>query len=195
MSGVPGSLQQLASPAAASPFDSLPQDGLLVDILNFLDGNDGNPYGIFLNSDLVNGVVSAQYVSPALIFPASTDALADVEAVAEGPLEAAPAAASVGAGVTGAQSASAGVSAGANQATFIGRLSVPPSWTAATEVAGRSVSALTGAGSTSTTAVPAGVATPGMPGMPAPAGYARSWGNGPRYGFKLTIMPRPVAAG
>ncbi|MBX9640108.1 MAG: PPE family protein [Mycobacteriaceae bacterium] len=198
MSGVPGNLQQLTSPAAASPFDSVPQTGLLADLLNFLDGNGGNPYGIFLNSNLVNGIVSAQYVSPALISPAVTDALANVDAVADGAADAASAAAdaaAVEAGLTVAQPGSAGVSAGANQAALIGRLSVPPSWAAATDVASHSPIALPGAGSAGTAAVPAGATTPGMPGMPAPAAYARNWGNGPRYGFKLTIMPRPVAAG
>ncbi|KQH78015.1 hypothetical protein AO501_15345 [Mycobacterium gordonae] len=193
MSTVPGSLQQLASPAAASPFDNIPQTGLLADILNFLDGNDGNPYGIFLNSTLVNGVVSAQYVSPTIIFPATTDALADVEAVADGALDAAPAAAdasSATAGLTASQSG--GVGAGVNQASFVGRLSVPPSWTTAVEVANRAVPSSGGA----VTAAPeAAVNMPGMPGMPAPTAYSRNWGNGPRYGFKLTIMPRPVAAG
>lgn len=196
MSAVPASLQQLASPAAASPFDNIPQTGLLADLLNFLDGNDGNPYGIFLNSNIVNGLVSAQYVSPAVIIPATTDALADVEAVTDGAADAAPVAADAasGAGLTAAQSGAGGVSAGANQAALVGRLSVPPSWTAAAEVAGHGAIALPG-GSPSTVAVPAAAATPGMPGMPAPGAYARSWGNGPRYGFKLTIMPRPVAAG
>lgn len=193
MSTVPGSLQQLASPAAASPFDNIPQTGLLADILNFLDGNDGNPYGIFLNSTLVNGLVSAQYVSPTIIFPATTDALADVEAVADGALDAAPAAAdasSATAGLTASQSG--GVGAGVNQASFVGRLSVPPSWTTAVEVANRAVPSSGGA----VTAAPeAAVNMPGMPGMPAPTAYSRNWGNGPRYGFKLTIMPRPVAAG
>ncbi len=195
MSAVPASLQQLASPAAASPFDNIPQTGLLADILNFLDGNDGNPYGIFLNSTLVNGFVSAQYVSPIVITPAVTDALADVEVVAEGASDAAPVAASAEAGLTGAQSGAGGVSAGADQAAFVGRLSVPPSWTAAAEVAGHGAIAIPAGGSTSTVAVPAAAGTPGVPGMPAPGAYARSWGNGPRYGFKLTIMPRPVAAG
>lgn len=199
MSAVPASLQQLASPAEASPFDSLPQTGLLADILNFLDGNDGNPYGIFLNSDLLNGFVAAQYVSPAVISPAVTDSIADVEAVAEGGSgAAAPAAAdaaSVSAGLTGAQSGAGGVSAGAHQATLVGRLSVPPSWTTVVEAAGRGGIAMTGTGSTPTGAAPAAAGTPGLPGMPAANAYARSWGNGPRYGFKLTIMPRPVAAG
>ncbi|OBJ75895.1 hypothetical protein A9W97_09370 [Mycobacterium gordonae] len=193
MSTVPGSLQQLASPAAASPFDNIPQTGLLADILNFLDGNDGNPYGIFLNSNLVNGVVAAQFISPTIIFPATTDALADVEAVADGAAEAAPAAAdasSATAGLTASQSG--GVGAGVNQASFVGRLSVPPSWTTAVEVANRVVPA---SGAAVTAAPEAGPGMPGMPGMPAPAAYSRNWGNGPRYGFKLTIMPRPVAAG
>ncbi|RUP04058.1 MAG: PPE family protein [Mycobacterium sp.] len=191
MSAVPASLQQMASPAAASPFDNIPQTGLLADILNFLDGNDGNPYGIFLNSNLVNGFVSAQYVSPVTIFPATTDALADVEAVAEGAPDAAPAAAdAASAGLTSSQSG--GVSAGVNQASFVGRLSVPPSWTTAVEVADR----VTPASGAAVTAAPeAAAGMPGMPGMPAPAAYSRSWGNGPRYGSKLTIMPRPVAAG
>ncbi|OBK10437.1 PPE family protein [Mycobacterium asiaticum] len=199
MSAVPASLQQLGSPAAASPFDSLPQTGLLADLLNFLDGNDGNPYGIFLNSDLVNALVSAQYVSPALITPGVTDAMADVEAVAEGTSQAAaPAAAdaaSAGAALTRAPGAS-GVAAGTSQATMVGRLSVPPSWTSAVELAGRGGIATPGAGSMGAGATPAAAAAPpGIPGVPAGNVYTRSWGNGPRYGFKLTIMPRPVAAG
>lgn len=193
MSAVSGSLQQLASPAAASPFDNIPQTGLLADILNFLDGNDGNPYGIFLNSNLVNGIVAAQFVSPTIIFPATTDALADVEAVADGALDAAPAAldaSSATAGLTASQSG--GVGAGVNQASLVGRLSVPPSWTTAVEVADRVVPT---SGAAVAAAPAAGPGMPGMPGMPAPAAYSRNWGNGPRYGFKLTIMPRPVAAG
>lgn len=198
MSALPASLQQLASPAAASPFDNIPQTGLLADLLNFLDGNDGNPYGIFLNSNIVNGLVSAQYVSPALIIPAATDAMANLDAVADGAADAAPAAAdaaSAEAGLTGARSGAGGVSATTSQASFVGRLSVPPSWTAAAEVAGDGAVALPGAGPTSTAAAPAANGTPGMPGMPAVNAYSRNWGNGPRYGFKLTIMPRPVAAG
>ncbi|WP_205872954.1 PPE family protein [Mycobacterium camsae] len=197
MSAVPASLQQLASPAAASPFDNIPQTGLLADLLNFLDGNDGNPYGIFLNSNIVNALVSAQYVSPALIVPASTDAMANLEAVADGAADAAPAAAdaaSAEAGLTAAQSG-VGVSATTSQASFVGRLSVPPSWTAAAEVAGDGAVTLPGTGPTITAAVPAASGTPGMPGMPAVNAYSRNWGNGPRYGFKLTVMPRPVAAG
>ncbi|OBK29728.1 hypothetical protein A5634_17865 [Mycobacterium asiaticum] len=190
-------LQELASPAAASPFDSFPQTGLLVDLLNFLDGNDGNAFGIFMDSDLFNAIVSAQLVSPWLVSPGVTDAIADVSSVVEGatPEAVAPAAAdAASAGLTGARSALGAVSGGTNQATLVGRLSVPPSWATAVEVSHGGV-AIPGAGSTGTGAVPAAAGAPGVPGMPAANAYSRSWGNGPRYGNKLTIMPRPVAAG
>ena len=39
------------------------------EFLDFLDGADGNSIGTFLNSSLVNGVVSGSYVSPAIITP------------------------------------------------------------------------------------------------------------------------------
>jgi PPE-repeat protein len=203
MSLIPASLQQLAAPAAANPFDAISQTGIFADLLNFLDGADGNAIGVFLNSDFVNGLVSAGFVAPGLLVPSTTDAIADVNAVAEG-AEPDAASAAAGAGVadtaattaTITQSGAGGVTAGTNQAAMIGRLSVPASWTTAVEVANHGGVALPGAGSTGTAAVPAAAAgTPGVPGMPAANAYARSWGNGPRYGTKLTIMPRPVAAG
>jgi PPE-repeat protein len=203
MSLVPASLQQLASPAAANPFDAISQTGIFADLLNFLDGNDGNAVGVFLNSDFVNGLVSAGFFAPGLLVPSTTDAIADVNAVAEG-AEPDAASAAAGAGIadtaetaaTVTQSGAGAVTAGTNQAGFVGRLSVPQSWTTAVEVTSHGGVALPGAGSTGTAAVPAAAGgTPGVPGMPAANAYARSWGNGPRYGSKLTIMPRPVAAG
>jgi PPE-repeat protein len=203
MSLVPASLQQLAAPAAANPFDAISQTGIFADLLNFLDGADGNAFGVFLNSDFVNGLVAAGFVAPGLLVPSTTDAIADVNAVAEGAEpDAASAAAGAGIADTAAttaritQSGAGEVTAGTNQAAMIGRLSVPAGWTTAVEVANHGGVALPGAGSTGTAAVPAAAAgTPGVPGMPAANAYARSWGNGPRYGTKLTIMPRPVAAG
>ncbi|BBX96457.1 PPE family protein [Mycobacterium lacus] len=202
MSAVPASLQGLASPAAASPLDAIPGSGLLADILNFLDGNDGNPYGLFLNSTLVNGLVSAGYTAPGLIMPAVTGAMSDINAVALGgapevafPVMG-PAPDAAWTGATVAQSGLGGVTAGSSQAALVGRLSVPPSWTAAIEVAKLAGTPLPGAGSTSTIAVPeAGAGMPGVPGMPAPGVYSHSFGSGPRYGFRPTIMARPPAAG
>ncbi|MHA7653132.1 PPE family protein [Mycobacterium sp. ML4] len=190
---LPATMQQMASPAAASPFNNIPQTGLLADLLNFLDGNDGNPYGVFLNSTLMNGIVSAGYTAPGQVLPAITGSLADTEAVLEGVEEAsAPAADAGAAGAALSANTSAGITAGTDQASLIGRLSVPPTWTTAVEVAEHTALNI----ASPTAAAPeAAAGMAGMPGMPAPASYARNWGNGPRYGFKLTIMPRPVAAG
>lgn len=213
MSVVPSALQGLASPAAAlseaaaaNPAAALPvPGGILADILNFLDGNDGNPYGIFLNSSLVNGFTSAGYVSPDLITPAITGAMADLNSLQAGGLPVIsppdsghfnfPALASTSAPAP----APAGVSSvvtGLNRAAFVGRLSVPESWTAATQVVNHAGAAAPGGGWTSSATVPdAAAGTPGVPGMPAPGVYGHSFGSGPRYGFRPTIMSRPPAAG
>ncbi|ARG59109.1 PPE family protein [Mycobacterium kansasii] len=213
MSVVPSALQGLASPAAAlseaaaaNPAAALPvPGGILADILNFLDGNDGNPYGIFLNSSLVNGFTSAGYVSPDLITPAITGAMADLNSLQAGGLPVIsppdsghfnfPALASTSAPAP----APAGVSSvvtGLNRAAFVGRLSVPESWAAATQVVNHAGAAAPGGGWTSSATVPdAAAGTPGVPGMPAPGVYGHSFGSGPRYGFRPTIMSRPPAAG
>ncbi|SON62965.1 putative PPE family protein PPE29 [Mycobacterium simulans] len=217
MSAVPDSLQGLASPAAASPLDAIPGTGLLADILNFLDGNDGNPYGIFLNSSLMNGFVSAGYVSPALVGPAVWAAMADINAVALGAQEGV-AVPPMGSGegnpgwipadspaspigvpplgtVTPASWSTAEVSAGTNKAALIGRLSVPQSWTAATAVANHAGAAAAGGGWTSTAVPEAAAGMPGVPGMPAVGAYGHGFGSAPRYGFRPTVMGRPPAAG
>ncbi|CAM4417365.1 putative PPE family protein PPE29 [Mycobacterium basiliense] len=202
MSAVPASLQGFASPAASSPLDAIPGSGLLADILNFLDGNDGNPYGIFFNSSLTNGFVSAGYVAPGLVLPAATAAIADVNALT---LDAAPGVAvplmgsdsgdAVWTRLTIPQSGVGKVAAGANQATLVGRLSVPPSWAAASEVADHVATTLPGDASLGAAAPEVGAATHGVPGAPGAGLYARNFGTGPRYGFRLTIMPRPPAGG
>jgi len=196
-SSIPGSLQQLTSPmsAAATPTSWL--DALL----NFLDGADGNAIGTFLNSNLTNGVVSGSYVSPAIVLPAVLSGLADVNslnpAVESGP---------GGAGVTGyiapptpASAPSAGVSVNTSGSTLVGRLSVPPAWTATAQVANHSGVTYAGGGWTNavgpsgggTNAVPAG-----MPGMPGASGARQGgFGHGPRYGNRLTVMGRPLSGG
>ena len=82
---------------------------------------------------------------------------------------------------------------------LVGKLSVPPAWSAAAQVANHSGVTYAGGGWTNavgptgggTGAVPAG-----MPGMPGAAG-ARSggFGHGPRYGNRLTVMGRPLSGG
>ncbi len=201
VSSVPSALKQLTSPlsAAASP------QGAFGDFLDFLDGADGNSFGMFLNSSLVNGVVSGSYVSPALVTPAITSGLADINSL-QPSVESTPG----GAGVTGlitpqppaplpAAAPNVGVSVNTSGSALVGKLSVPPSWTAAAQVANHSGVTYAGGGWTNavgptgggTNAVPAG-----MPGMPGASGAkSGGFGHGPRYGNRLTVMGRPLSGG
>ncbi|MCV7442824.1 PPE family protein [Mycobacterium paraense] len=218
MSAIPTALQGFSSPlsAAANPASAIPGQGILDGILNFLDGADGNAIGTFLNSSLVNGFVSAGYVSPAIIEPAVTAGMSDINAVAVSATPGAAALPPMGAGAgnpgwlplltPGAAPAgiagdlSGVVSAGTNQAALVGRLSVPQGWTAAAQVANHAGVTFAGGGWTNAVGPSAGAvqagpgAMPGMPGMPA-ATAGGGYGHGPRYGFRVTVMPRPPAAG
>jgi PPE-repeat protein len=201
ISNVPSSLNQLTSPlsAAANP------QGWFGDFLDFLDGADGNSLGTFLNSSFVNGFVSGSYISPAIVTPAITSGLADINSL-QPSVESAPG----GAGVTGlvtpqppaplpAAVPNVGVSVNTSGSTLVGRLSVPPAWTAAAQVANHSGVTYAGGGWTNavgptgggTGAVPAGM--PGMPG--AAGGKSGGFGHGPRYGNRLTVMGRPLSGG
>ncbi|WP_414688748.1 PPE family protein [Mycobacterium sp.] len=202
-STIPSSLKQLTSPVSAATNAATNPAGALGDFLDFLDGADGNSIGTFLNSSLVNGVVSGSYVSPALVTPAITSGLADINSL-QPSVESAPG----GAGVTDLikplapapmSAPSVGVSVNTGGSTLVGKLSVPPTWTATAQVANHSGVTYAGGGWTNavgptgggTEAVPAG-----MPGMPGAAG-ARSggFGHGPRYGNRLTVMGRPLSGG
>jgi PPE-SVP subfamily C-terminal region len=87
------------------------------------------------------------------------------------------------------------VTASFSHAGTIGPMSVPASWVAPTST---HVSPLEPAGFTTLpgTEEPIASGYPGYPGMPG-GGAARSAGAGaaPRYGVRLTVMPRPPAAG
>ena len=202
-STIPSSLKQLTSPVSAATNAATQPTSALDGFLGFLDGADGNPIGTFLNSSFFNGLTSAGYVNPAIITPAVTSGLADVNSL--GPAaEAAPG----GAGVTdmikplapaAVSVPSVGVSVNTSGSALVGKLSVPPAWTAAAQVANHSGVTYAGGGWTNavgptgggTGAVPAG-----MPGMPGASG-ARSggFGHGPRYGNRLTVMGRPLSGG
>jgi PPE-repeat protein len=189
-SAVPAALQSLGSPLASL------QTG---------------PVWDFLDSNFVNGWVSAGYFNPAIIEPAITAAMADVNAVS---VAAQPAATvlppmgsgsgngtwlpigSAGLGVGSVPGADlSGVSAGVSRAAFVGRLSVPQSWTEAVSVVNHSGAALPGGGWIGTAVPDSSVGMPGMPGMPMARTAGYSFGHGPRYGFQPTVMPRPPAAG
>jgi PPE-repeat protein len=209
ISTVPSSLQQLTSPLSAATSSATNAatgpTGSLGGLLNFLDGADGNPIGTFLNSNFLNGLTSAGYVNPAIITPAVTSGLADINAVGTG-TDAAGGAMSVpgyASMVTPQPPVSmpslGGVSADISGARLVGKLSVPSTWTAAAQVANHSGVTYAGGGWTNAVgptgggaqAVPAGM--PGMPGMAG--GRSGGFGHGPRYGMRLTVIPRPPAAG
>jgi len=154
----------------------------------------------------LNGLISGSYVSPALITPAVTSGLADINSIqAVGESAGLGGAGLGGAGVTdmikplASAPVSVGVSVNTAGSALVGKLSVPPAWSAAAQVANHSGVTYAGGGWTNavgptgggTGAVPAG-----MPGMPGAAG-ARSggFGHGPRYGNRLTVMGRPLSGG
>lgn len=200
MSAVPASLHELSSPAAASQAEAFPGAGILVELLNFLDGSYGDAVGVFLNSNLANGFISAGYTAPGLISPAVTDAIADIAGIAQGagatgsvPIMGPDPGDTSWTSATVSRSGVGGVGGGMNQATLVGRLSVPPSWAAAVEVS--NTGGITPAGPIASVAAAEADALPGAPGMPAPGVYSRHYGNGPKYGFQPRIMGRPPAAG
>jgi PPE-repeat protein len=205
-STIPSSLKQLTSPVSAATNAATQPASALTDLLNFLDGADGNPIGTFLNSNFLNGFTSGGYVNPAIVTPAVTSGLADINSVQpSGESAGLGGAAPGGAGVTdmikplAPAPVSMGVSVNTSGSTLVGKLSVPPAWTAAAQVANHSGVTYAGGGWTNavgptgggTGAIPAG-----MPGMPGASG-ARSggFGHGPRYGNRLTVMGRPLSGG
>jgi PPE-repeat protein len=217
-SQVPNALQSFASPVSSPSLASS-------SALTTTSLTSGSLWD-FLNSNFLNGVISGGYINPAIVEPAITASMADVNAVQLGaqpttqaipPMGSgsgnagwtpiggavAPGAADLPGGVpplgsTGVPGTeSAWISAGSNQASTIGRLSVPQTWTMAAQVENHAGAALPGGGwsSTAVPATPATAGAPGMPGMPVGNSGGRSFGTGPRYGFQVTVMPRPPAAG
>lgn len=185
---IPAALQQLTTPAAV---------GFPTSLWDFLDSN------------FVNGFVSAGYTSPAILQQTVTAAMADINAVAVGSAPGTTALPPMGAGsgnagwtplITSSAPDVTPISAGANQAALVGRLSVPQSWTAAAQVANPAGATFAGGGWTNAVGPGAGAAEdvppgfPGMPGLPAST-TGGGMGHGPRYGFRVTVMPRPPAAG
>ncbi len=216
VSSVPGTLQTLASPgssaaAATNPFSpgSNAATSGLSGLLNLLDGSTGSAAGTFLNSSLVNGLVSGSYVSPALISPAVTSALADLNSLQYDAVEVmlppnlgdglVPAllspAGPPAAGLLGMENAA--VTAGLGRAGLIGQLSVPQGWVAPPTSVTAPVTTPFGTAAWTEAPAAAAPAMPGMPGMPSTAsGSARPLTiAAPRYGFKPTVMATPPAAG
>ncbi|OBA57505.1 hypothetical protein A5647_23700 [Mycobacterium sp. 1100029.7] len=185
----------LASVTQALPFQS-------TDLLQSIDGLLGTP--AFFNG--LNGAVntSAWFVMTAIPTAVSLGhtlagaavpaaAVSDVvpEAGAAGVVEGTVvrAVAPAGAGFGGA------TMAGLGQATTVGKLSVPATWSAATPATelASATAPIEGSGwNVATEEVGTGMGAPGMPGMVAGAKGAGAYGAGPRYGVKPIVMPKQV---
>ncbi|ORV45664.1 hypothetical protein AWC02_12100 [Mycolicibacter engbaekii] len=190
VSGLPAAVQTLAGPAAAS----LPAQGGADFLSNFI--------GSTQNIGIWNGLQTySSALSNAGVWHMFAG-IASAIAIAHGP--AAEAAGSMvlvdSVGVpAGAASGGAPVLAGLGKAAAAGGLSVPTSWPAAVPATATSIpdNAATLVSHGWTDAEEAGTVNAVGAGIPAAAAAARS-GSGssnPRYGFKPTVMARPVAAG
>ena len=91
----------------------------------------------------------------------------------------------------------AGAMGSLGQATTVGKLSVPATWSAATPTAelASATAPLEGSGwQVATEEAGTGMGAPGMPGMVGAGakGAGAFGGSGPRYGFKPIVMPKQV---
>jgi PPE-repeat protein len=175
ITSLPKAVAALASPAAAVPAQAVTNPLSLPFVQNAINGvvnttawwvMNGIPTGVLLTH--------AEYAAPAT-------ALASAPTAAGGLAGAVVPAASTGSG-------GAPILAGLGQASAVGGLSVPASWSAATPAASAGASALAGSG---WAVAPEGaVPMTAVPAM-ATAGTSSGFG-GPRYGFKPTVMPKKV---
>ncbi len=180
LSSLPDALQGLASPATC------------------LSGANGSAFGNLLNSGVLNSVFASGFYMPGKFLGVGSgfmglagkgaDAAGEVPGVIAGPVGPAAGALDSPVGGLGALSESAGL----GRAGLIGPLSVPPSWATPAPVHSPP----------SSTLGPAPLAAP-APGVaastpPVPLAKMAAQGEGravPQYGFRLSFVARPPAAG
>jgi PPE-repeat protein len=215
ISSLPNALQGLSSPVTAAPSAA---SGGLGGLMNaFLSNASVNGIASLMTdplNDTVNGIGTAAAFLPSTLIPTMTSFFTGggFNALGGGTIGSGLGAllapggplGGLGAGLgdaAGAASSAAGtmsatapaVSASVGQASLVSSsLSVPPSWAGATPV-GASTAALQSSG---WAAAPESNSVAAMPGGMPTGGAGRSgFGFGaPRYGFKPTVMPRPVIA-
>jgi PPE-repeat protein len=173
------------APAAASPSDLLTSiDGFLGTpaVANTINGAV-NTGAWFTTSAISNGVSLGKTLGAV---PAIPFALSDSVAPAAGFAAITP-------GTMVGSVSGAATSASMGEASAVGGLSVPGSWSAATPASSASSTApLAGSGWTAAAEAEPVAAMPGMPGAAAAAKGAGAYGAGPRYGFKPIVMPKQV---
>jgi PPE-repeat protein len=177
------SASSLVTPAASSSsiIDSI--DGFLGTpaVANTINGAV-NTGAWFATSGISNGVSLGKTLGAV---PAIPFALSDSVAPAAGFAAITP-------GTMVGSVSGAAASASMGEASAIGGLSVPGSWSAATPASASSTAPLAGSGWTAAAEAEPVAAMPGMPGAAAAAKGAGAYGAGPRYGFKPIVMPKQV---
>lgn len=203
-SAAPTALQSLGSPMAASGSGSGPLGGLFDGnvIPGMTTGDVANVISNFMSSSFspmsVAGMTQVG-ADLAVIRGAMLDA---ADPLSLGGLDAAelvlPAsgAGMAPSGLAGLGGAGAAMSATMGQATSVGALSVPQSWSTATPAVSSTATLVSDTRWTGAVPDAAHGGAPGMPGMPLAGSGGRGFGfAAPRYGFKPTVMVRPPAAG
>ncbi|OBF63649.1 hypothetical protein A5787_01135 [Mycobacterium sp. 852002-50816_SCH5313054-b] len=175
ISSLPNAVAALASPAAAVPAQATPILGYPI-VANTVNGLVNSTAWWVMNT-IPNSVLLSHAINAA---PATALATTTAPAVAVAAAPAGP----VGLG-------GAPVLAGLGQASTVGGLSVPASWSAAAPATSSTASAGSGWAVTPEEATPMTAVPAGMP--MAMAGTSSGFG-GPRYGFKPTVMPKTVLA-
>ncbi|MGO9927414.1 MAG: PPE family protein [Mycobacterium sp.] len=188
ISSLPNAVAALASPlsAAAAPAQATPALLSIPLVSNTINGIV-NTLAWWVMNTIPTTVLITHAVNGA---PAAAAAATSAETVAGGSGVTGFAGALVPAGSTGFGGAP--VLAGLGQASTVGGLSVPTSWSAAIPATSSGPSALAGSGwaVAPEEAAPMAAVPAGMPAM-ATAGKSLGFG-GPRYGFKPTVMPKMV---
>jgi PPE-repeat protein len=183
ISSLPKAVAGLASPLAAAD----PPNPLSIPfVTNAINGAVDTAAWWVMNG-IPTGILLSHAINTA---PATIAEAASAETVAGG-LGVTGLAGSVGpAGSTGFGGAP--VLVGLGQASMVGGLSVPASWSATTPATSSGASALAGSGwaVAPEEAAPVAAVSAGMPAV-ATAGKSLGFG-GPRYGFKPTVMPKMV---
>lgn len=175
ISALPNAVAALASPAAAVPAQATPILGYPI-VANSINGIVNTAAWWAMNT-IPNSVLLSHAMNTA---PATALAAASTPTVA---------AAVAPAGLTGFGGTP--VLAGVGQASTVGGLSVPASWSAAAPATSPTVAAGSGWAVAPEQATPVTTVPAGMP--MAMAGTSSGFG-GPRYGFKPTVMPKTVLA-
>lgn len=198
--GGPGAQAAAVTQAAASSGQQSVLSQLISAVPSALQGLSGGigPAGQSFwadwgpNANVWNTIASSGLLVPGSTFGPFLDMLTGGAATGATESAATAAGSAVSSSVESTSGIAGIVSAGAGNAAAVGKLSVPPAWTAATPLTGPLHSAL--GGTPMVAPPPAGA--PGMPGVPMGNAAGQPYGRAvPQYGFRPTVVARPPAAG